>query len=85
MKMPKCPWCGSEASVNLKTPDYGYGYGAEFACYACFYDGRRFTTHDLDEVEAAVGRNASSESRAVSRANALAMRKAEPKDEKGTA
>ena len=31
--MPNCPRCGRNDCVELTTPDYGFGYGAEFMCY----------------------------------------------------
>lgn len=67
----KCPHCGEEAS--LLTPDYGYGYGAEFRCYNYLCpggtgDGCRFASSSPE------AKQASDESRASSWANAQKLK-----------
>jgi hypothetical protein len=61
--MLECPHCHTSTLVHLTTPDYGYGYGAEFGCYACSTYGRRFTSHTEE------AKQISDESRALSKAN----------------
>lgn len=61
-----CPKCKSAKDVHITTPDFGYGYGVEFACYAC----DRFVFVDRSEA-------AQEESRAsleLSRRNADRLR-----------
>ncbi len=65
-----CPRCGRKAS--LVTPDYGYGYGAEFACYTCSVYGARFTSSSHE------ARAESSAARGASAANAQAYRNTNP-------
>jgi len=64
-----CPRCNGKAT--LTTPDYGYGYGAEFACYnsACSREGRfTFASSEPDALAE------SDASRGASAANAAAYR-----------
>jgi hypothetical protein len=66
----KCPWCGTTNNC-LRTPDYGFGYGAEFECHTCPVGQggyRRFISHS---PEAKV---ASGASLALSASNAAAIR-----------
>lgn len=72
---PSCPYCNSNRSVHLTSPDYGYGYGAEFACYGCDVYGRRFSSNRLTGENQRVALEASASSRATSAANAAAYRK----------
>jgi hypothetical protein len=63
----KCP--KGHEGAQLKTPDYGYGYGAEFVCYQCYTYGQRFTTRDLAGAHRVEGEAISAASLATSRAN----------------
>lgn len=63
----KCPHCQSD-NVQLTTPDYGYGHGAEFTCYSCATYGRRFASHAKE------AKQISDASRALSKANAEAYK-----------
>lgn len=69
---PACPRCNSNDRVHLTTPDYGYGYGAEFCCYnqSCSREGRFAFTSKTAEARAI-----SDASRARSAANAAAYRR----------
>lgn len=58
----RCPRGHNGAS--LTTPDYGFGYGAEFACYQCDPYGRRFASKSAEAMAE------SSASRGTSSANA---------------
>lgn len=70
MSTPACPNCNSNAQVHLTTPDYGYGYGAEFACYNSACGGRyTFASHTAE------AREISDDARAQSAANAAAYRR----------
>jgi hypothetical protein len=62
----RCPLCGS--SVELRTPDYGYGYGTEYACYGCDVYGRRYSDHSEEAKEE------SNRSRGLSASNAGKVR-----------
>jgi hypothetical protein len=66
-----CPHCHTSDRVFLTTPDYGYGYGAEFGCYACSTYGRRFTSRTEE------AKQISDASRAESKRNAELARRAE--------
>lgn len=70
-----CPQCKSSAHVSLKTPDYGFGYGAEFSCSGCDIYGYRFTTQDrrLTAAESRAGLADSAAARSLSAANARKM------------
>lgn len=67
-----CPRCKTSTHVRLQTPDYGFGYGAEFSCYGCDVYGHRFTTKDrrLTVAESDVGLADSAAARSLSAANA---------------
>ena len=77
----QCPRCG-HVGCYLTTPDYGYGYGAEYACFSCNPYGHRFSTNQLPADERAAAVSHSNESRALSRANADS-RRASPVPETG--
>ena len=70
--MPKCPLCDDE--MDLSTPDYGYGYGAEYCCH-CNGARRTYSTNRMSPEERKEGLEKSSASRALSKANAEKYRK----------
>lgn len=62
-----CPRCGNKA--ELTTPDYGFGYGAEFSCYSCSVYGARFTSSSPQAL------SESSAARSTSAANAASYKR----------
>ncbi|MFA4971541.1 MAG: hypothetical protein WC683_02930 [bacterium] len=67
----KCIWCGSER-VGLTTPDYGFGYGAEYECYDCPIGRNGYRRFSVKSPEA---RAESRASLALSASNVAAMRR----------
>jgi len=65
--MPKCPLCHEE--MDLTCPDYGYGSGAEYACY-CNGKRRTYSTNNMNSREREAGLAQSKASRSLSRSNA---------------